>query len=208
MRAVARRLLSTIFHLSLRVDDNYRKLTREEFKKLFETWFEDVRRYILYRCGDGDLATDITQDVFMRIWEKQMKIEPETAKYLLIKIAGDLFVSRYRREKKAFDIFSTWQPAEKSLTPEDELNFRELKMVYEEALKTMPDKQRTVFLMNRIDNLKYREIAATLQLSEKAVEKRMSQALQHLKGFLGKMGTFIFFILMSRNHVRLNSILP
>jgi RNA polymerase sigma-70 factor (family 1) len=192
----------------LRVVENYRKLTREEFKKLFETWFEDVRRYILYRCGDGDLATDITQDVFMRIWEKQMKIEPETAKYLLIKIAGDLFVSRYRRDKKAFDIFSTWQPAEKNLTPEDELNFSELKMVYEEALKTMPEKQRAVFLMNRIENMKYREIAVALELSEKAVEKRMSQALRHLKGFLGKMGTFIFYFVMSRTNLRYKSILP
>jgi RNA polymerase sigma-70 factor (family 1) len=183
-------------------------LTREEFKKLFETWFEDIRRYILYRCGDGDLATDITQDVFMRIWEKQMKIEPETAKYLLIKIAGDLFVSRYRREKKAFDIFRTWQPAEKNLTPEDELNFRELKMVYEEALKTMPEKQRTVFLMNRIENMKYREIAVALELSEKAVEKRMSLALRHLKDFLGKMGTFIFYFMMSSRNLRYKSILP
>ena len=51
----------------------------------------------------------------------------------------------------------------------------------ESTIDNLPEKQREVFLMNRIEGLKYREIAERLKISQKAVEKRMSQALLHLR---------------------------
>ena len=142
------------------------------------------------------MATDIAQDTFLRIWEKQLMIDQKTAKGLLLKIAGDLFINQYRRDQVAFNFFNTFQPANKSTTPEDELNFQELKKAYEKALESMPEKQRTVFLMNRIDELKYKEIADQLELSVKAIEKRMSQALEHLKIQLkDKVSGLILFLM-------------
>ncbi len=166
-------------------------MTQEEFKKLFDQYFEDVRRYLLYRSGDEEIATDIAQDTFMRIWEKQMVIEPKTAKNLLIKIGRDLYINRYNKEKRAFNFFETYQINEEGLSPEDQLNFDELQKAYEDALRTMPEKQREVFLMSRIDELKYREIADQLGLSIKAIEKRMSLALDHLKVHLKDKVTHI-----------------
>lgn len=175
-------------------------MKKEEFKTLFNSHFEDVRKYILYRSGNEEMATDIAQDTFMRIWEKQLIIDPKTVKGLLLKIAGDLFISQYRREKIAFNFFNTFQPNNKSTTPEDELNFQELKKAYETALESMPEKQRTVFLMSRIDELKYKEIADQLELSVKAIEKRMSQALEHLKSHLkDKISGLILFVLSYRS---------
>jgi RNA polymerase sigma-70 factor (ECF subfamily) len=171
-------------------------LKKEDFKLLFNTYFEDVRRYVLYRSGDEDIATDIAQDAFMRIWEKQMEIDPKRVKGLLFKIACDLFISQYRKKQVAANFLSTFQPNNKSLTPEDEINFQELKNAYDAALKTMPEKQRTVFLMNRIDELKYKEIADQLGLSVKAIEKRMTQALEHLKKHLkDKISGLILFVM-------------
>jgi len=171
-------------------------LKKEEFKLLFDAHFEDVRRYVLYRSGDDDIATDIAQETFMRVWEKQMMIDPKRVKGLLFKIAGDLFISQYRRKQVANNFFNTFQPCNKSLTPEDEINFQELKNAYDAALKSMPEKQRTVFLMNRIDELKYKEIADQLDLSVKAIEKRMSLALEHLKIHLkDKISGLILFVM-------------
>lgn len=171
-------------------------MKKEEFKTLFDAYFESIRRYILYRSGNEELATDIAQDTFLRIWEKQMIIDPKTEKSLLLKIAGDLLITQYRREKVAFNFFNTFQPDNKSTTPEDELNFQELKKAYEKALESMPEKQRTVFLMNRVDELKYKEIANQLELSVKAIEKRMSQALEHLKiQMKDKISGIILFVL-------------
>ncbi len=171
-------------------------MKKEEFKTLFDSYFEDVRRYLIYRSGNEEIATDIAQDTFLRIWEKQMLIDPKTAKGLLIKIAGDLYVSHYRKEKVAFNFFTTFQPNHKSTTPEDEIYFQELQSAYDAALKSMPEKQRTVFLMNRIDELKYKDIADQLEISVKAIEKRMSQALDHLKTHLkDKISGLILFFL-------------
>ncbi|MFV0377663.1 MAG: sigma-70 family RNA polymerase sigma factor [Mangrovibacterium sp.] len=156
-------------------------MTQDEFKQLFDLYFDDVRRYLLYRSCDQEVATDIAQDTFMRIWEKQMVIEPKTAKHLLFKISRDMYINRYHREKKAFNFFETYQLEQRSMTPEDQINFNDLQMAYENALKIMPEKQREVFLMSRIDELKYKEIAEQLGLSVKAVEKRMSLALDLLK---------------------------
>ena len=166
---------------------------------MFDNYFEDVRRYVLYRSGDEEIATDIAQDTFLRIWEKQIKVDQKTAKGLLFKIAGDMYITHYRKEKVAFNFFNTFQPSNKSETPEDEIHFQELKNAYDTALKSMPEKQRTVFLMNRIDELKYKEIADHLGLSVKAIEKRMSQALEHLKTHLkDKISGLILFVMRFR----------
>ncbi len=171
-------------------------MKKEEFKTLFDAYFESVRRYILYRSGNEELATDIAQDTFLRIWEKQMIVDPKTGKSLLLKIAGDLLITQYRREKVAFNFFNTFQPANRSNTPEDELNFQELKKSYERALESIPEKQRAVFLMNRVDELKYKEIADQLELSVKAIEKRMGQALEHLRTEMkDKISVLILFVM-------------
>jgi RNA polymerase sigma-70 factor (family 1) len=176
-------------------------LKKEAFKSLFDTYFEDVRRYLLYRSGNNEIATDIAQDTFLRIWEKQLTIEPKTAKGLLFKIAGDLYISDYRKKQVAFNFFNTFQPIHNSTTPEDEIHFQELQNAYDTALKSMPEKQRTVFLLSRIDELKYKEIADQLGLSVKAIEKRMSQALDHLKTHLkDKISGLILFVLGFRSN--------
>jgi RNA polymerase sigma factor (sigma-70 family) len=70
---------------------------------------------------------------------------------------------------------------ENSPSPEEQLQFVELKNQYKLALAEMPENQRTVFLMSRFDKMKYAEIAGLLGLSVKAIEKRMSLALSFLK---------------------------
>lgn len=159
-------------------------MTKEEFKSLFDEYFDAIRGYIYYRGGDMEVATDIAQETFMKVWEKQLNPEPGKVKGLLYKIAGDLFVSRYRKNISALNYRKTLTFGFKEQTPEDEYQFKELKKNYERALAQMNEKQRTVFLMSRIEELKYHEIAERLDISLKAVEKRMNKALSYLKAKL------------------------
>lgn len=159
-------------------------MTHSEFKTLFDKEFAKVRNYVFYRSGNTEVATDIAQETFLAIWEKQNKINIETVKGLLYKIANDKFVSFYRKEKRSFDFFNHFEIDSNENTPEEIIQFNELKKYYKKALAQMPEKQRTVFLMSRAENLKYREIAEIIGLSEKAVEKRMKGALEHLRTFL------------------------
>ncbi len=143
--------------------------------------FDAVRRYLFYRGAGKEQASDLAQDVFLRVWEKQMVLDPEKSLWLLYKIAGDMFVSRYRREVLELNYRTSLKIDSQELSPEDQAEYNELFSSYNKALAALSDKQREVFLMARMDGLKYHEIAERLRLSVKAVEKRMSQALALLK---------------------------
>ena len=151
---------------------------------MFEIHFAGIRNYVFYRSGDTEIATDIAQETFLKIWEKQDVIQPEKVKGLLYKIAGDLFITHYRKEKRSAGFLKNFVLDDINPSPDEVLAFEQLKGKYQEALEDMPVKQRTVFLMSRMENLKYSEIAQNLELSVKAVEKRMNMALKHLRNYL------------------------
>ncbi len=156
-------------------------MTAQEFKRLFDTHFDVIRRYIYYRSGNRELSTDVAQEAFMKIWEKQIAYQPRENLGLLYKVASDIFISRYRHQQVEWEYLKKLEFAWQDQSPEDQLEFEELKEKYELALGQLSDKQRTVFLMSRMEGLKYQEIAERLEISVKAVEKRMSSALSHLK---------------------------
>lgn len=159
-------------------------MTQQEFKVLFENHFAQVRNFVFYRSGDADVATDIAQETFLKIWEKQSSIQNEKVKGLLFKIANDLYISHYRNEKRSFKFFNSYIFDNESNSPEEEMAFNQLKENYSMALDKMNEKQRAVFLLSRAENLKYTEIADMLGISVKAVEKRMKNALEHLRNLL------------------------
>ncbi|NDV59738.1 RNA polymerase sigma factor [Bacteroides sp. 519] len=157
-------------------------LRKTEFKQLFDTYFDTIRSFIFYRCGNEDMASDMAQDIFMKIWEKREQLNSHNLKSLLYKMANDMVISNYRKDSTRFDFEQSMTIKENaSLSPEEEFTFEELASSYAKALKQMPETQRIVFLMSRNDELKYSEIAKYLNISIKAVEKRMSAALQFLR---------------------------
>lgn len=160
-------------------------MTREEFKNIFDTHFKGVRNYIYYRSGDKDLATDLAQDAFMKIWEKRPELINGNIKALLFKIAGDLLVSNLRKRNLILRYKAMVVPEALSESPDELMHYTELLKNYESALENLPEKQRTVFLMSRLDGLKYQEIADSVGISLKAVEKRMNNALEYLRKAIG-----------------------
>jgi len=117
----------------------------------------------------------------MKIWEKNLEYNENQIKGLLYKISKELWISQYRKLDSArkFELNLTYE--EESITPEDLLEYDELSVKYEEVLSVLPENQREVFLMSRMEDLTYKEIAERLDIGVKAIEKRMSLALQTLR---------------------------
>jgi RNA polymerase sigma-70 factor (ECF subfamily) len=68
-----------------------------------------------------------------------------------------------------------------SESPQEIMEHDEFAEKLNRTMEKLPEAQRIVFLMNRIDDLTYREIAERLAISVKAVEKRMQGALESLR---------------------------
>ncbi len=152
-----------------------------EFIELFNQMYQPVKNYVYYKSGDIDLADDIAQETFLKIWEKKNKIRQKTIKSLLYAIAGNLCKNRFDHQRVVFEFASNYTNSEFAVTPEFELELKEFDKKLKNAIGQLDKKKRTVFLMNRIDKLTYKEIAANLGLSEKTIEKRMKCVLQELK---------------------------
>jgi len=158
-------------------------MDKEEFKMYFNLHFDDLRTYIYYKCGDTEIAGDIAQEVFMKLWENRNIVQRTTIKGYLYTIAFNIYVSKCRHEQVKIK-FTKGQKIEtdhKSLTPLDELYFNELNDLLEKSLESMSESSRVAFLMSRLDGLTYNEIAERLNIGTKAVEKRIGVALTLLR---------------------------
>ncbi len=157
------------------------------FEKVYNKEAETLRNFIYYKCGNEAAADDFVQEAFVKLWRNCAKVLVEKAKSFLFTVANNLFLNDYAHKKVVLrhqQITITKHSVE---TPEFILEEKEFMIKLQNAIADLPDKEREVFLLNRIDKKKYREIAEILDISIKTVEKRMSLALQSLRKKIGNI---------------------
>jgi len=161
---------------------------REDLKAAFDAYFDGLRNFLYYKCGDVDLAADIAQEAFLKIWEKRSEIRKETVKNLLFTIGNNQLMNHFNHLKVVSNHeqeFSQDQKADQQ-SPQFKVEEKEFEEKLNSILDGLPEGSREVFLMNRIDGLKYEEISERLGIGVKAVEKRMSKALALIRDKLGR----------------------
>lgn len=151
------------------------------FEKVYHQQVEPLRNFLYYKSGNLQLAEDLTHDAFSKLWENCAKVIFEKAKSFVFTIGNNLFINKVKHDQVALKFEKAQTSTDDAQDPQYLMEEQEFKVKLERAISDLPDTQRTVFLMNRIDKLKYREIAETLNISVKAVEKRMHKALKSLK---------------------------
>ncbi len=155
-----------------------------EFKQSFVQYRRQIYNFLYFRCGDGALADDLCQNTFLALWENRRNVQPDTVLSYLYKIAQNLFLNEIKHKKVVQNFSLAAEKTElSSESPEFLLEETEFRAKLENIIASIPEKSRTVFLMNRIENLTYAEIAIRLEISIKAVEKRMKTALEILREF-------------------------
>ncbi|MFK7953498.1 MAG: RNA polymerase sigma factor [Ekhidna sp.] len=164
-----------------------KKFTKSDLKEIYEEYFESLRGFLYYKTGDIDMAEDLVQEVFIKVWEKRAEIRKETVKSLLYTMANNLMINHFNHQKvvSKHQGEASHEMKMEQESPQFSLEEKEFEQKLNDSIKALPDGCREVFLMNRIDKLKYGEIAERLDLSVKAIEKRMSKAIGILKEQLG-----------------------
>jgi RNA polymerase sigma-70 factor (family 1) len=152
------------------------------FRSVFDAHFKLLRNFLAYKFKDIDRAEDVAQNAFVILWENCAILQPEQAKSFLFTTAIRLSLNHIKHDKVVLHFEQQSKPkATHDESPEFLLVEAELRKELEKAINELPEKQRTVFLMNRFENHTYAEIATLLDLSVKAVEKRMHLALLSLR---------------------------
>lgn len=159
--------------------------TKSWFKGVFDNNYEYIRNYLFYLSGDIMLSEDLVQDVFLQLWEKRKNVKNDTVRSFLFTIARNAFLKNYRRKKYDLKFNSTYIEKVEHESPEFLLELKEFDQKLQKTISDLPERCRTVYLMSRMDEMSYSQIAENLQVSVKAVEKQMSKALAILRKELG-----------------------
>lgn len=145
---------------------------------LFRKEEPGLRRYFRYRLRSDDEAVDYVQEAFAKLTAAMRGQKPTQPAAYLRRIAMNLLIDRSRCERPVHCEISV----EIAVPPEQEnaLLAEDVMATYQTALETMTDRTRTIFLLYRVDGLKYREIAERLGISIPAVQKHVARALERI----------------------------
>ena len=155
------------------------------FESIYNTYIKDLRRFIFYKTQETDITEDIVQDTFIKLWDNCSKVTYEKVKSYLITVANNSFLNIKKHEKVVRKHQQTLTNPKTNESPEFVLLEKEFMEKLETTIAELPLKQKEVFLMNRIEKKTYKDIAEALNISVKAVEKRMHTALVFLREKIG-----------------------
>lgn len=175
-----------------------KKGDREAFDMLFNEQFDSLCNGAFLIVRDESTAKEIVAEVFFRLWIKRNKININVSlkKYLykcvyntsmnylkhegIVKRHNDLSIDMHRKKEIYSGNYST--------CPIAMLEYNELELHVNEAIDNLPAQCRKVFIMNRFKEMKYHEIAESLDISISTVKYHMSAALttmrEKLNGYL------------------------
>ncbi len=156
-------------------------MTTEEYNICVDQHADGVYRFILHNLRDEELARDIVQDAFEKMWLNVAGINPEKSKSYLFTTVYNTMLTRIRRDKKQ----GRWE----EIDLEDHShsrNYSDLKQILREALSRLPEIQRTVVLLRDYEGYSYEEIGEITNLNESQVKVYIYRARLALKEFIGK----------------------
>jgi len=162
------------------------------FKKLCQIYYEPLFRFLWRKTRVNEAAEDLVQDLFLNVWKARENLdENQSIKAYIYRAANNLAINYIRKKQlvqKSFPDNLEDDPADNS---KSNMEFRE---VLDDILQDIPENQRAVFILNKFEGLKYKEIAETLQISIKTVESRMSKTLKVLRERLAHLICLIIFV--------------
>ncbi len=156
---------------------------------LFREYYPRVCNIIYRYVGDKELAEDLAQDVFLKLWQKKDRIKVNTSlKAYISRMASNEAISYLRKHRQLTKVDEKEAWLIESKRTDEGIVEGELAERISATLQALPPKCRQVFLLSRQEELSYREIATRLDISIKTVENQMGKALkifrESLKGYL------------------------
>ena len=148
------------------------------FQDLYDSYAAEIYRFALWLCGDRHRAEDITSATFIRAWAYTNTIRTETLKAYLFTITRNIYLEQQRNKKNEValeDVYPDPAPGP------DKLVEAQLKLLrVRRTLQTLPEIDRTAFVLRVEYDLPYEEIARVLGLSLSAAKVKVHRVRKKL----------------------------
>ncbi len=151
------------------------------FEAIFSKYAKTIHNYLYYKFGNTLNPKDKVQDAFIKLWENCSNVPPEKAKSFLYTTANNLMLNEVKHQKVVLKFAQSANKEHSNNTPQFILEEKEYYGKLQNALSKLTENERIAFMLNRTEGKRYKEIAALLDISVSAVEKRIYSALNKLR---------------------------
>ena len=158
-------------------------MTDEQFIKFYDDYADAIFRHCFYRIRDRELAKDLSQELFMRVWEYLARgKEVLNLKAFVYKVANNRIIDEVRKRKEIYSLDTLAEAGFDVNDGEQEamLTAADAKIALSK-LSELPEDYRQVFVLRHIDGLPIKEIAEILGETENNVSVRIHRALKKLQ---------------------------
>lgn len=172
------------------------------FEALFWEYNTHIYHFVYSLLYDKSLAEDLTQNVFLKIWERREDIDlGQNFDSYLFTIARHLV---YKETEKRLLSESLTETLQKQLSDgdtlmEEKIDAESLREYIDSLIEELPPARREIFRLSRKEHLSYKEIALRLSISEKTVETQLNRALHFLRDKLSSDNILVVLLLVLIN---------
>lgn len=144
---------------------------------------------------DREACKDLVQELFTELWQKADRIHLTGSLKVYLSASIRYKVFRYIRQNPVREeLFEHMLERMETASPESELAVKELQVLLNSLIDTLPEKCRVIFRMSREQHLSYKEIATQLNVSVKTVENQIHIALRKLRTALNYAIVVLFLL--------------
>jgi RNA polymerase sigma-70 factor, ECF subfamily len=158
------------------------------FDLLYKKYCKRVYKFGYSILKSPEESENLMQDVFLSLWENRHKVEKDSSiKSYVFTITYNAAISIIRKKARESQ-FIEYLKSLQEITEEPvnvKLEYNELTTKLDEIINALPQRQKEVYLLHRVEGQKYNEIAERLNISVKTIETHMSRALETIREKLG-----------------------
>ncbi|MDO6519568.1 RNA polymerase sigma-70 factor [Zobellia galactanivorans] len=179
-----------------------KKGNKVAFKYLFNTYYNRLVAYITTYNHNIAQSEDVVQQTFIKLWDNRQKLdEGQSPKGYLYAIAYNIYCDTLRTQKKQEKLMSViWERALRDRIEED-LDAKERRIQkMRQVIESLPPKCKEIIQMNKIQGIKYKDIAEHMGISIKTVEAQMRIAFTKIREAFEDDPLFLFVLLRKFGH--------
>jgi RNA polymerase sigma-70 factor, ECF subfamily len=161
-----------------------RENDRLALNTLFKNYYANLCRFAGTFSIGAEQAEELVADVFYGVWKNRDRLVIHSnGKAYLYKAVRNAALAERKRHVREVGLLPEHDLHDYN-TPERQLQYSEFQEQIDQVVATLPNRCQQIFIMNRFDGLKYREISQVLNISEKTVEHQMVKALEIMRTVL------------------------